>query len=80
MQRSVERRFRQMSFAEVAVIELLRDGTRYIETPWSDAAEVIMRRARDGSIRASVIAEQLDDEHHLAARERWQMLEFRESA
>ena len=74
MSRSVERRIRQLSFAEAAVIELLRDGTRYIEASWSRAAEVIAQHARDGLIRTSVIAEQIKDEHHLDARDRWRQL------
>ena len=76
--RSVERRIRQLSFVEVAVIELLLDGTRFIEVPWSRAAEVVAQHASDGSIRVSVIAEQLTDERHLAARDRWQQLGLRE--
>lgn len=72
--RSPERRYRDLRLLEIAVIELLRDGTRFIETDWDEAVTAITRLADAGDIRPDQIAGQIDNEHHRAARARWQHL------
>ena len=75
--RSVERRFRELEPLEVALIELMRDGTRYAEANWDDAETAVARLAESGTIRLRAVREQIDEEHHLAARTRWHAIERR---
>ena len=72
--RSFERRIRGLRPFEVAVIELLRDGTRFIEADWEHAEAAVAQLAERGHIRLRTISEQVEDEHHVAARTRWQHL------
>lgn len=69
--RSVERRVNELRRAEVAVIEVLRDGPGVVETPWRRLSGVIGLLADDGEIRMSVVDTELRAEHHPAARRRW---------
>lgn len=69
--RSVERRVNELRHAEVAVIEVLRDGPAVVETPWRRVGEVIGSLAGDGEIRMSVVDAELRVEHHPLARSRW---------
>lgn len=75
--RSVERRFRELAPLEVAVIELMRDGTRYAEASWDDVEAAVARLAESGAIRLRAVGAQIDDEHHVAARTRWRAIERR---
>lgn len=72
--RSVERRIRSLRPVEVAVIEVLRDGPNSIETAWTAFAETVRELAAEQRIRPSLIAEQIQAEHHVAARQRWREL------
>ena len=72
--RSIERRFLGLEAAEIAVLEVLRDGPTRIESPWTDFAAVLRDLERDGQIRPSLITEQLTHERHVAARQRWSEL------
>ncbi|MXZ79156.1 MAG: hypothetical protein F4Z06_12910 [Acidimicrobiia bacterium] len=69
--RSVERRVNELRHAEVAVIEVLRDGPAVVEWPWRQLGEVIGSLASDGGIRMSVVDAELRVEHHPLARRRW---------
>lgn len=69
--RSVERRVNELRHAEVAVIEVLRDGPAVVETPWLRLGEVIGSLAGDGEIRMSAVDAELRVEHHPTARHRW---------
>ena len=69
--RSIERRIRSLKPVEVAVIEVLRDGPNSIEAAWDEFGETVRRLAAEQRIRPSLIAEQVDAEHHIAARQRW---------
>lgn len=69
--RSIERRFLGLEAAEVAVLEILRDGPTRIESSWTDFAAVLRDLERDGRIRPWLITEQLTHERHVAARQRW---------
>ena len=69
--RSIERRILGLEPAEVAVLEVLRNGAAAIEAPWADFAEAVARLETDRVIRPSLITEQLGNERHVAARERW---------
>ncbi|WP_419919790.1 hypothetical protein [Candidatus Poriferisocius sp.] len=71
MSRSIERRIQGLELAEVAVLEVLRGGPTTIETPWTRLAGVVMRLEHDTLIRPWLITEQLAQEHHVAARQRW---------
>lgn len=73
--RSVGRRIRKLRFLEVAVIELLRDGLRFVEANWDSASATLAQLAAQGAIRLPAIAEQVREEHHVGARTRWQQLE-----
>jgi len=72
--RSIERRFLGLEPAEVAVLEVLRDGPTRIESPWTDFAAALRGLERDGQIRPRLITEQLTHERHVAARDRWSEL------
>lgn len=69
--RSVERRIRDLTPTEVAVIEVLREGPDLLEVPWETFAAAVTRLAASGELRHERITEQLGDEHHVAARDRW---------
>ena len=56
------------------MIEVLRDGPNSIETPWTAFAETVRELAAEQQIRPSLIAEQIQAEHHIAARQRWREL------
>ena len=73
--RSVERRIRKLRFLEVAVIEVLRDGPRFVEADWDSVVAAFAQLAANGAIRPHTIAEQIRDEHHVGTRIRWQHLE-----
>ena len=73
--RSVERRIRKLRVLEVAVIEVLRDGLRFVEADWDSAMAAFAKLAANGEIRLPVIAEQVPDEHDAGTRARWQQLE-----
>ena len=75
--RSVERRFRELEPLEVAVIELMRDGTRYVEVSWDDVEAAVVGLVESEAVRPRAVCEQIDDEHHVAARTRWQAIEPR---
>jgi len=49
--RSIERRFLELTAAEVAVVEVLRDGPTATEAPWAHFAEAVERLGRDRLIR-----------------------------
>jgi len=70
--RSIERRFRSLTLHEVSVIEVLREGPRLLESSWEAFAATVAQLAATDDLRASRITEQLVDEHHVAARDRWQ--------
>ena len=72
--RSIERRILGLEIAEVAVLEVLRDGPTRIESPWTVFADVLKRLQSDDQIRPRVITEQLIHERHVAARQRWSEL------
>ncbi len=72
--RAVDRRFRGLRPLEVAVLELLRDGTRFIEADWEQAVAVVAQLTESGAIRRQQIGEQIRSEHHVAARGRWRLL------
>ncbi|WP_428115053.1 hypothetical protein [Candidatus Poriferisodalis sp.] len=72
--RSADRGFRSLQSLEVAVLELMRDGTRFIEVDWERAAAVVEQLAESGAIRPQQIGEQIHSEHHVAARGRWRLL------
>lgn len=72
--RSIERRIHGMTPAEVAVLEILRDGYMVVEASWTRVAETVARLGRDAVIRPWLITEQLDREHHIEARQRWSEL------
>ena len=74
--RSIERRVRHLEPIEVAVIEVLRDGPTPMEAPWDAFARILRRLSADHEIRPEVLAAQLGDEHHVAARSRWQQLDW----
>jgi hypothetical protein len=77
--RSVERRFLGLRPTEIALLEVLRAGPAVIEGPWARVAEIAKLLERAGEIRADVIDEQINHEHHVAARERWAQLGLVES-
>ena len=56
------------------MLELLRDGTRFIEVDWERATAVVAQLAESGTIRPQQIGEQILSEHHVAARGRWRLL------
>lgn len=72
--RSPDRGNRDLRPLEVAVIELLREGTRFIETDWEKAMDTVVRLVDSGDIRPQEIAQQVGQEHHVACRARWQHL------
>lgn len=73
--RSVERRIRKLRVLEVAVIEVLRDGLRFVEVDWDSVVATLAQLMANGEIRRPTIAEQIYDEHHVGTRTRWQHLE-----
>jgi hypothetical protein len=78
--RSVERRLIGLRPTEVALIEVLRAGPAVIEVPWARFASIAKRLERAGEIRATVIDEQIHDEHNVVARARWTQLGLINSA
>ena len=72
--RSVERRIRNLTPTEVAVIEILREGPDLLEAPWKSFAAEVLRLAASRELQHERITEQLGDEHHVAARDRWRLL------
>ena len=72
--RSVERRIRDLTPTEVAVIEVLREGPDLLEVPWEAFAAAVTRLAASRELRHERITEQLRDERHVAARDRWRPL------
>lgn len=72
--RSVERRIRDLTPTEVAVIEVLREGPDLLEVSWEAFAAVVTRLADSKELRHKRITEQLRDERHVAARDRWRPL------
>ena len=72
--RSIERRIRGLRPTEVAVIEVLREGPSLLEVSWAAFAAAVIRLADSAELRPVLITEQLGDEHHVAARDRWQTL------
>ena len=69
--RSVERRIRDLTPTEVAVIEVLREGPDLLEASWEAFAAAVTRLAASRELRHERITEQLRDERHVAARDRW---------
>ena len=69
--RSIERRIRGLTPTEVAVIEVLREGPSLLEVSWAAFAAAFAKLAASGDGRPDLITEQLGDEHHVAARDRW---------
>ena len=72
--RSVERRIRGLTPTEVAVIEVLREGPDLLEVPWEAFAAAVTQLAASRELRHERITEQLGDERHVAARDRWRPL------
>jgi hypothetical protein len=69
--RSIERRILGLSQSEVALIEVLREGPGLVEIPWSRVRQTTQRLQAAAEIRAELIDEQVQHEHHVALRERW---------
>jgi len=69
--RSIERRIAGLRPVEVALIEVLRDGPAIIEQPWASVTAVVERLIAASEIRPELVVTQLGEEHHVAARQRW---------
>jgi len=69
--RSIERRIAGLRPVEVALIEVLRDGPAIIEQPWASVTAVVERLIAASGIRPELVMTQLGEEHHVAARQRW---------
>ena len=69
--RSIERRIAGLRPVEVALIEVLRDGPAIIEQPWASVTAVVERLIAASGIRPELVVTQLGEEHHVAARQRW---------
>jgi hypothetical protein len=78
--RSIERRVLGLGPLEVAVLEVLRAGPEYVESPWVRVGEVAARLVDAGEIRPVVLERQVAHEHHVALRERWADLGLAEGA
>lgn len=71
--RSYGRREHKMSPLEIAFIELLRDPGAS-EEPWRIVARRLSALVAEQKVRPDVIAEEIFEEKHLGARERWSAL------
>lgn len=60
---------------EVAVLEMLRDPDS-AEATWAEVEVRIAELLISGSIRASLITDEVSDERHLGARNRWRALDL----
>ena len=60
---------------EVAVLEMLRDPDS-AEATWAEVEMRIADLITSGSIRASLITDEVSDERHLGARNRWRALDL----
>jgi len=74
--RSIERRFRDLTPTEVAVIEVLRDGAEFIEAQWDTFISTVSGLVDRQLLRPDVIQTQLADEHHIASKQRWKELDL----
>ncbi len=72
--RSIERRIHDLSPTEVAVLEVLRDGPGLLESPWASFLDLIAELVDAARLRPDVILDQLEHEHHVAARTRWRLV------
>ena len=70
-ERSSGRRLRGLRPDEVAVMEVLRSGPWVIEVEWSRLEKLVSDLLERGDFRAHLVDEQIREEHHVAARERW---------
>lgn len=70
-QRSFERRMRDLSPSEVAVIEVLRSGPSVVEARWERLGEVITELTAAGDLRPAVLDAQIKDERDRSTRSRW---------
>ena len=70
-QRSFERRMRDLSPSEVAVIEVLRSGPSVVEARWDRLGEVIAELAAAEEVRPAVLDAQISDERDRGTRSRW---------
>jgi Family of unknown function (DUF6088) len=73
--RSFCRRERQLTFVEVAVLELLRDpeAMDVTSSAFRDCCKSLLASEK---LRVDVLGEEVAEERHLAARRRWQELQL----
>lgn len=69
------RRERRLTPAEVAVIEVLRDPGA-AEASDDDIRVRVRKLVETGMIRASLVADEITEEHHVGARARWRAMEL----
>src|SRR5665811_1565556 len=69
--RPVARRFRKLNETEVALIEVLRDYPLVVEKPLDALVSVTKEALAAGTIRKHLVDEEIREERHTRARERW---------
>ena len=69
------RRELRLGPVEVAVLEVLRDPGAIEATP-TDTRARLMELIETGAVRAALLADEIAEEHHVGARNRWRELEL----
>jgi hypothetical protein len=67
--------FLRLGPVEVAVLEVLRDPGAIEATP-RDTRARLMELIETGAVRATLLADEIAEEHHVGARNRWRELEL----
>lgn len=70
-QRPASRRLRGLRPVEVALAEVLRAGPAVVERPWAAAAAAVGSLVDRGELRPLLLDQQIRDEPHRQARQRW---------